>query len=118
MGLYCEIGELDGVVYGVCVNIATLVFCERCTDTHTTQLQRDYFETEVLSKETNLPLDSFAVVVPYDPTFFTLSLPLSPSLLTNHPPPLRAPNPTRIRDCEKAVNAETSLADALPLLHT
>lgn len=37
MGLYCEMGELDGVVYGVCVNIATLVFCERCADTHTTR---------------------------------------------------------------------------------
>lgn len=87
MGLYCEMGELDGVVYGVCVNIATLVFCERCTDTHSTQLQRDYFETEVLSKETNLPLDSFAVVVPYDPTFFTLSLPhLHPCSLTTPRP--------------------------------
>lgn len=94
MGLYCEMGELDGVVYGVCVNIATLVFCERCTDTHTMQLRTDYFETEVLSKETNLPSDSFFAVVPHDPTFFTLSLPPSPSLLTNHPPPLRAPNPT------------------------
>ncbi len=79
MGLYCGMGELDGVVYGVYVNIATLVFCERCTDTHTMQLQRDYFETEVLSKETNLPSDSFFAVVPHDPSF-TLSLPhLRPS---------------------------------------
>jgi AhpD family alkylhydroperoxidase len=43
MGLYIGMGELDGVVYDVCVNIATLVFCEHCTDTHTTQLRRGLF---------------------------------------------------------------------------
>lgn len=75
----------------------------------------DYFETEVLSKETNLPFDSLQYYLTTLPSPF-------PSLISIHPCSLTTLRPSKPKNqldlrLREAVNAKPSLVDALLLLH-